>query len=374
MRTLLQRGQLLVLLITLPIVQLGCETGSQDASVRELVPGGARLHPDSLERWVLPGGSEVDGGTPSVYRLEELRIGPDRFDPLRARYLQTMYDAPGEPGSRLLVTIQLDRAVQSGPWDGSYPALIPGLREPGLIVDWQIQNAIYNAFDRLLTDENLGTRQRVMPGGSTVAGLVIGAVVDGVHRRLVADAAASPAAPGGTDEAIARVPLPDATVNVLTAPLLVSQLEVSEGDVFTLPGYALIGGPGGVGTRWTGVYEVIGVSNGTLTGGAGRVVELVTARRPEDWIEASDIRAREGRITRLLVTSEPPYLLAREDYQIDASGAVTPIREHLHLVDWAPLPLPGADLVPDSLWRIELDRELFNLDPSSLPRIHPLGR
>ena len=273
---------------------------------------------------------------------------------------------------RLLVTIQVDRAVQSGAWDGSYPATIPGLREPGFVVDWQIQNSIYNAFDRVLTDEDLGTRQRAMPGGSTVAGLLIGAVANGVHSRLVADPVAPTTGSAGVDPPPAHVPLPDATVNVLTAPLLLSQMDLSEGDVFTLPGYALIGGPDGVGTRWTGLYEVLGATE-EGRGGTGRIVELVSARRPPDWAGSSDIRTREGRITRMVLTNEPPYLLAREDYQLDAGGAVTPIREHLHLVDWGPLPLANADLVPDSLWRIELERELFNLEPSLLPRVYPVG-
>ena len=303
------------------------------------------------------------------YRLEDLNIGPDRFAPLRARYLQTNYDAPGQLGSRLPVTILIDRAVQSGAWDGTYPARIAGLRQPGLVVDWQIQNSIYNAFDRVLTDRYLGTRQRVMPGGSSVAGLVMGVVVDSVHSRLVADPSAPAEGAGGTGETVVRTTLSGATVNVLTAPLLLSQMEVEEGNRFTLPGYAIIGGPDGIGTAWVGLYEVLSSVRRSAAGGTRRVAELLSARRPPDWSGPWDVRTREGRITRIVVTNEPPYLIAREDYQVDGGGTVSPVREHLHLVEWQPLPLSGADLVADSLWRIDLDGELFNLAPDRVPRV-----
>ncbi len=365
-----QSGSAPTVLFLIPLLSIPLGCGPEDSSEADRntpVPGAMWVHPDSLAPWTPPAG--VAMATPVAYRLEDLGIGPDRFEPLRARYLQTVYDAPNQIGSRVPATIHVDRAVQSGPWDGTYPAQIPGLREPGLIVDWQIQNPIYNAFDRVLTDQYLGTRQRVMPGGSSVAGLVMGAVRDGVHWRLVADPTALADGPGGTGEEIVRTPLPGSTVNVLTTPLVLSQMELAVGDAFTLPGYALIGGPNGTGTEWLGVYEVLSVREDTISGASRRVMEILSGRRPIGWSELTDLRTLEGRVTRIVVSNEPPYLLAREDYVIDAAGTFLPLREHLHLVDWAPLPMPGADLVPDSLWRIQLDSELFNLEPSRLPAV-----
>lgn len=327
----------------------------------------AAVHPDSLPAWGLSAGAPPV--VPAELRLEEMDLDPHGFEPLRARYLQSMYDAPGRLGSRLFVHVQLDLAVQSGRWDGRYPARIDGLRERGLIVDWQIQNSIYNAFDRVLTDEHLGMRQRVMPGGSTVAGIVVGAVADGVHARRVADPVPDVGGASGTDEGAARVLLTHATVNVLTAPYVLSRLGFDVGAVFTLPGYALIGGPDGNGTPWLGLYEVVAVAERMIGGEPHRVTEFLSARRPADWSGASDLRTAAGRVTRIVVSDGPPYLLGREDYQLEADGRIAPVREHLHLVDWAPLPLPGADLVADSLWHIRLDSELFDLEPDRVPRV-----
>ena len=120
------------------------------------------------------------------YTMDDLEVDVTQFVPVRGRYLQEMLDLEGNGTvqSRSFVHIEVDQALHSGPWDGQYPATMAPWREPGLVVDWKIQNAVYNAYDRVLTDSRLSTVLRAMP--SSPYGLRMGATLDREHAYLSA--------------------------------------------------------------------------------------------------------------------------------------------------------------------------------------------
>ena len=157
-------------------------------------------------------------------RLPDLDLDLARFRAIRARYVQVMYDLEGREEVQYtgLVHIDLDRTIHSGPWDGSVPAVIEPLRDPGLRVVWQVQNALYSGFDRVLTDSHLSVLQRVMPAGTI--GLRAASVTDSLHTQVNTSA--------GPDQdviPIARTQIPDGALNVLTLPYALAAMDLVPG-------------------------------------------------------------------------------------------------------------------------------------------------
>jgi len=300
--------------------------------------------------------------------MQDIEVDWARFRPLRARYLQIQYDLEGgeEPQSSSLVHIDLDLAVDSGPWDGITPAVLEPLREPGLLIVWQVQNALYNAFDRVLTDRHVSLKGRVMPGGTGMA-LIVGSMEGDLHTRIVA---APPAA--GETVRVDRRTLPEGSVNVLSAPYALAALELRPGDRFTLPGYALIGGTEGAGIAWRGAYEVRSVDEREVQGQRIPVAEVMFQRLDERngrTLDDVDFEVTGVRMTRLLISPEPPYLLGRADMMRADSGEYRFVREFLGLLEWAEQPLPLYDAADESLWSLDLEAGtifLRDADPSKV--------
>lgn len=299
--------------------------------------------------------------------LTDLDVDVSRFRPTRARYLQVMYDLDGreEVQSRGIVHIDIDPVVHSGPWDGRLPAVIEPLREPGLRVVWQIQNALYSAFDRVQTGATLSVKQRVMPAGTT--GLIVGEVVGDTHERYVTSAAED-----RETASVARTPLPDGAANVLTLPYILAGMELQPGDRFTLPGYALIGGPEGRGTPWTAAVRVISEGERSLKGSTVPFTEVLLLRMDAAnglSVDQVDYEEVGRRITRLIVSREPPYLLGRADVTMSEGGSYVYVREFLGLVDWAAQPLPISDLTDPTLWDLDLQAGTMTLRAERVPPV-----
>lgn len=301
------------------------------------------------------------------YTMDDLDVDVTAFEAVRGRYLQVMLDLEGNSNvqSQGFVHIELDRALHSGPWDGQSPAL--PWREPGLVVDWKIQNGIYNAYDRVLTDSRMSTVLRVMPAGAY--GLRMGGTLDKNHAYLHA-----PLDGQDSSFAVIRRHLPHGAVNVLTVPYLLSAMDLQPGDRFTLPGFALLSGPEGTGRRWRGAFEVQTVTQRTIGGESHQITEV------KHWtIDSSRIDALSGdvpplqpgqRFARHFISDRAPYFFGRGDYLVTETGQPPRIREQLDLVDWAYIPLPASDLIERDVWAIDSTaNELFNLKPEHTPHV-----
>ncbi|NNF27970.1 MAG: hypothetical protein HKN73_12165 [Gemmatimonadetes bacterium] len=299
--------------------------------------------------------------------LPELDLDLTRFQPIRARYLQVMYDLEGreEAQSRGIVHIDLDRAVHSGPWDGSVPMAIDPFREPGLRIVWQVQNGLYSAFDRVLTDGHLSVLQRVMPAGTI--GLRVGTVVGDVYEQVVV-----PSARGQEAIPTASTELPNGALNVLTLPYLLAAMALTPGERLVLPGYAMINGPDGGGIHWRGAAQVLSHGERRIEGRTVPVYEVLHQRMDErNGLVPDDVdfTATGRRFTRLLVSPEPPYLLGRTDLMRTEAGSYVMVRESLGLVAWEEQPLPVSDLADPSLWVIDRDAGRMTFLESAVPAV-----
>lgn len=297
--------------------------------------------------------------------MEDVEVDLGRFRPVRARYVQTMYDLEGREtvDASSLVTIDVDRAVHSGPWDGTAPIELDPFREPGLEIWWRIQNPLYRAFDRVLTDRRLSLVHRVMPGG--FRGLRIGVV----EADTVTWIDASPREPGEPIP-VERTPTPGGSVNVLTIPYVLAGMDLEAGDRFTLPGYEMIGGPGGRGVAFRVGFWVRSVRDATIDGRSVRVAEVYVKRVPgTEAGGAPDFTVPGERMTRQLIAPDPPYLLGRADLVIDGEGRPRFVREHLGLAAWADLPLPVGENAREELWDLDVQAAEFRLRPDRTPAI-----
>ncbi len=311
----------------------------------------------------------LDVATPTPWRhltMDDLDVDLDRFRPIRARYLQVMYDLSGQEEVQLssVVLLEVDRAVHSGGWDGQLPAVIEPLQEPGLVVTWRIQNALWNGFDRVRTDGRLSMSERIMPG---TAGPLIGSVDGSELTRIEVDSR-------GSEEPMPadRVTLPEGSINVLTAPYVLASMDLEPGDRFTLPGYAMIGGPGGGGIPWRGAYEVRSVSTRLVNGVETLVADVLFNRMDTVnglTVDAIDRTAPRHRTTRLLISPDPPYLLGRANLLMGDDGRYRYFREFLGLVDWASQPLPLSDYADPRMWDLDLDVGRMVLDSTSTPSV-----
>lgn len=298
--------------------------------------------------------------------MDDITVDLDLFQPIRVRYLQVIYDLEGrqEAQSKTIVHIDLDRAVHSGRWNGQVPVVIEPLREPGLLIVWQIQNALYSGFDRVLTDQHLSLKERVMPGGR---GLLIGMMEGRDHIRIHA----TPREPG-TTLPIGRTTLAGGAINVLTMPYALAAMDLRVGDRFTLPGYALIGGPDSTGIAWRGAFQVVSARTHTVKGQTLRFAEVLFNRMDENNGLTTDQidRTEPGhRTTRLLISSDPPYLLGRANLMMGEDGNEVFIREFLGLVDWADQPLPSSDFAGAQMWNLDLDKGSMTLRRDATPAI-----
>ena len=299
-------------------------------------------------------------------RLPDLDLDLDRFRAIRARYVQVMYDLEGREEVQYtgLVHIDLDRTIHSGPWDGSVPAVIEPLRDPGLRVVWQVQNALYSGFDRVLTDSHLSVLQRVMPAGTI--GLLAASVTDSLHTQVNTSA--------GPDQdviPVARTQIPDGALNVLTLPYALAAMDLVPGDRYVLPGYAMINGPDGGGIHWRGAVHVVSQQDRSVKGRRIPVFEVMHARMDErngltpEQIDFSEVGRR---VTRLLISPEPPYLLGRANLMMTEDGTYALVREFLGLVDWADQPLPVSEVTDSTLWDLDLEAGRMSLKEAARPR------
>ena len=303
------------------------------------------------------------------YTMDEVGADVGRFEAVRGRYLQVMRDLEGKGlvESRGYVHIEVDQAVHSGSWKDHPEPIIPW-REPGLVIDWKIQNSLYNAYDRVLTDSRMSTIARAMPAGPY--GLITGATLHGEHSRVSAPLDGGHA---DTSFAVTRQRLPHGAVNVLTLPYVLSAMHLQPGDRFTLPGFALIGGPSGTGRQWRGAFEVKAVTPRAIGSEIHEVTEVV------QWlVDPSRIDSLAGsvpapqpgqRFTRHLVSDRAPYFIGRRDYLTTTDGQPVPIREQVALIDWAPIPLPTADLIKWNVWSVDSAAgDFFQLKPEHIPQ------
>lgn len=178
---------------------------------------------------------------------------------------------------------------------------------------------------------------------------------------------------GGSDSvAVSRADVPDGAVNVLSLPYVLAAMDLRQGDRFTLPGFALIGGPDGNGTPWRGAFQVASVSTLNVKGRDLPVAEVLLDRMDAAnglTLDAVEPLTAGRRRTRLLISPEPPYLLGRMDMTVRADGDTVPVRESLGLVDWEPLPLPASDLTDESMWDLDLDAGRMMLRSASVPQL-----
>lgn len=303
------------------------------------------------------------------YTMDDLAVDVTQFEPIRGRYLQVMLDLEGrgEVQSRGFVHLEIDRALHSGVWDGQYPMRVTPWREPGLVVDWKIQNGLYNAYDRVLTDSRLSTILRAMPAGPY--GLRMGSTLERVHAHIQA----APDEPDST-VAVIRRHLPHGAVNVLTVPYVLSAMDLQPGDRFTLPGFALIGGPEGTGRRWRGAFEVKAVTQRTIRGNVHAITEVMQWAVDPGRIDSlfGDVPPPQPgeRFTRHYISDHAPYFIGRGDYLTPQEGQPARIREQLDLIDWAPIPLPTADLIEGDVWEVDSTANIFfQLKPEHIPQV-----
>lgn len=300
------------------------------------------------------------------YRMDDLDLDVGSIESVRGRYVQTMYDLEGDGSVRStgFVHLEVDRAVHSGPWDGQYPASMRPWREPGLVVDWKIQNAVYNAFDRVLTDRRFSTVLRLMPAGAY--GYVTGATIGTRHSRISTALESE-----DSSYAVTTRELPHGAVNVLTVPYVLAAMDLEPGDRFTLPGHALIGGPDGTGRRWRGAFEVQSIEERSIRGDRHRLAHI------RQWtLDPSRLDSLTGRVaapdsgqrfTVHVISDRAPYLIGRGDYIVDDEGITVRVREHLDLVDWSRIPLAAAELIDQKVWQVDSTSNLFMLRPVAVP-------
>ena len=316
------------------------------------------------------GSAVAPAGTPRPWRhlsLSDLDLDLGRFRAIRARYLQVMYDMEGRGEAQYhgIVDLDLDTVVHSGPYVAEAPERITPLREPGLRIVWQVQNALYSAFDRVLTDSRLSILQRVMPSGTV--DLRVGTVVGDEHRLLVTDLAE-----GQTSVPVTIAPLPDGALNVLTLPYALAAMDLVPGDRFVLPGFAMFGGPDGGGIPWKGAMEVVSTGERSVEGRSLPVAEVLYVRMDERnglTAETVDFEEVGRRVTRLLISPEPPYLLGRADLMTTEAGSRVLVRESLGLVDWAEQPLPTSDLAAAAMWHLDLAGDGWTLASERIPEV-----
>ena len=301
------------------------------------------------------------------YTMDDLEVEAAWFrEPVRGRYLQVMLDLNGNESvqSQGIVHLELDHAVHSGPWDGQFPAIVEPWREHGLLIEWRVQNGLYNGFDRVMTDSRMSTIQRAMPAGAY--GLLMGATFGKEHARIRV-----PLDQPDSSFVVTRRHLPHGALNVLTVPYVLSAMDLQPGDRFTLPGFALIGGPEGVGRRWRGAFKVMSVMQ--------RMVgeEIHTITEVLQWgVDPSQIDSLSGdvlppqpgqRFTRQLVSERAPYFIGRGNYLAREGEPAVRIREQLDLVAWAPLPLSDAELIREDVWDVDSTANMFMLKPQQMP-------
>lgn len=316
---------------------------------------------------------QPDPAAPRAWRelgMADLEVDLEIFEPIRARYLQTMYDLDGEQDvqSRTVVHLDLDHAVHSGPWDGQLPVALEPHREPGLVVVWQVQNGYYNAFDRVLTGRHLQMKGRIMPASSF--GWRVGFVADSGYTAVVFS-------PDGSDRTlpIERRPVETGGLNVLTYPYALAAMELEMGERFTFPGDEMVGGSDGGGTSFTGAVSVRRTGTGRWRGRSIEVAEVeLTRMDARNGLTLEQIERKEpGRMfTRLLVSPQPPYLLGRANLLVNAAGETVFVRERLELVDWAPQPLPISDFAAAEVWELDPEVARLMLQPDSIPQA-PFG-
>lgn len=294
------------------------------------------------------------------------------FRPLRARYVQRMYDLDGaeQVQSRTIVHLEVERVIHSGRWTGVSPVTLDPFREPGLLITWKVQNGLYNAFDRVLTDRNLSMRERMMPAG--IGGLRIGSLQGGEYVQVRA------ARPDSTDEFdVRRVVMAEGGVNVLSLPYVLAGMDLKLGERFTLPGYAMIGGPSGEGTPWQAALYVRSKGTTDVKGAETEFYEVLLMRLDDRnglSLDDVDFGTPARRFTRLIVSPDPPYLLGRADQMGTAEGGTVLVREFLGLADWAPILLPMSDFIAEELYDFDLENGVFDLkEATTPPLLGPLG-
>lgn len=335
-----------------PLLLLGCSAPAADSTPDPGQPGTVTL---------------AEPGPWRHLSMDDLSPDLERFRPIRGRYLQVMYDLEGreEVQSRTVVHLDLDQTIHSGPWEGQTPVVLNPHREPGLRVAWQVQNTYYTGFDRVLTDRRLSLWERAMPAG--IGGLRVGAVKDGVHSQVKATPNDS-----STTRPPVELALPEGAVNILTLPYVLAAMDLQAGDRFTLPGYAMIGGPQGEGTPWRGAFAVRSVTNRTVKGRTVPVAEVILHRMDErNGLTVDDLDPAEPltRATRLLISPEAPYLLGRASFMVTEDGDEALVREYLGLVDWADQPLPLSDYNPSHVWEMDPQGWDLLLKPEHTPDV-----